>query len=56
MSRVTQLTAKFKRFFKVKICDGQSVYEYYLIMIKDFEELEKLKIFIDKELQIALIL
>ena len=36
--------------------DGQSVHEYYLIMIKDLEKLEKLDMSMDKELQIDLIL
>ena len=40
----------------MKICDGQSVHEHCLIMIKALEELEKLEISMDNELQIDLIL
>ena len=36
--------------------DRQSVNNYYLIMIKDIEELQKLGMNIDKELQVDLIL
>ena len=45
-----------KRLFKVKIHDGQSVHEHCLTMIKDLEKLEKLRISMDKKLQIDLIL
>ena len=45
-----------KRLFKMKMHDGQSVYDHCLTMIKDLEELEKLSTFMDKELQIDLIL
>nr|XP_029121228.1 uncharacterized protein LOC114914360 [Elaeis guineensis] len=40
----------------MKMHEEQSVHDYCLIMIKDLEELEKLDISIDKELQIDLIL
>ena len=46
-------TARFdvsQRFFKVKICDGQSINNHCLTMIKDIEELQKLGMIIDKKL------
>ena len=39
-----------RRFFRVKMHDGQSVNDHYLIMIKDIEELQKLGMNMDKEL------
>ena len=36
--------------------DGQSVNDHYLTMIKDIEELQKLGMNMDKELQVDLIL
>ena len=36
--------------------DGQSVYDHCLTMIKDLEELEKLDMSMDKDLQVDLIL
>ena len=43
-----------KRFFKVKMHNGQSVHDNCLTMIKDLEELEKLEMFMDKDLQVDL--
>ncbi|OAY70105.1 Retrovirus-related Pol polyprotein from transposon TNT 1-94, partial [Ananas comosus] len=45
-----------KRLFKAKMHDGQSVHDHCLTMIKDLEELEKLGVKMDKELQVDLIL
>ena len=45
-----------KRLFNLKIQEGQSVYEHCMIVIKDIEELRKLRLEIQKELQIDLIL
>ena len=45
-----------KRFFKTKMREGQSVHDHGLTMIKDLEELEKLGMNMDKELQVDLIL
>ena len=39
----------------MKIRDGQSVNDHYLTMIKDIEELQKLGLNMDKELQVDLI-
>ena len=36
--------------------DGQSVYDYYLIMIKDIKELKRLDMTMHKELLVNLIL
>ena len=33
-----------KRLFNLKMHEGQSVHEHYMTMIKDIEELEKLKL------------
>ena len=52
-------TAHFEvsqRLFRLKICDGQSVNDHCLIIIKDIEELQKLRMNIDKELLMDLIL
>ena len=46
----------FKRLFKMKMHDGQSIHYHCLTMIKDLEELEKLGMSMDKILQIDLIL
>ena len=45
-----------KRLFNLKIHVGQSVDEYCMIVIKDIEELEKLELNMQKELQMDLIL
>ena len=45
-----------KWLFKAKMHDRQSVYNHCLTMIKDLEELEKLGMSKDKEIQIDLIL
>ncbi|XP_020081118.1 uncharacterized protein LOC109704754 [Ananas comosus] len=45
-----------KRLFKAKMHEGQSVHDHCLTMIKDLEELKKLDVKIDKELQVDLIL
>ena len=45
-----------QRLFKVKICDGQSINDHCLTMIKDIEELQKLRMNMDKKLQVDLIL
>ena len=39
-----------KRFFNLKMHKGQSVHEHCMTVIKDIEELEKLKLEIQKEL------
>lgn len=44
-----------KRLFKAKMCDGQSINDHGLIMIKDLEKLEKLGMTMHKELQTDLI-
>ena len=52
-------TARFevsKRLFNLKMCEGQSVHEHYMTVIKDIEELGKLRLDMQKELQIDLIL
>ena len=52
-------TAHFQisqKLFRVKMHHGQSVNDHYLVMIKDIEELQKLKMNMDKELQVDLIL
>ena len=52
-------TARFEvsqRFFRAKMRDGQTVNDHYQTMIKDIEELQKLGMNIDKELQVDLIL
>ena len=46
----------FKRLFYLKMCEGQSVHEHYITVIKDIEELRKLGLEIQKELQMDLIL
>ncbi|XP_020112156.1 uncharacterized protein LOC109726774 [Ananas comosus] len=45
-----------KRLFRAKISDGQSINNHCLAMIKDIEELEKLRLTMDVELQTDLIL
>ena len=45
-----------KRLFKAKMHDGQSVQDYCLMMIKDLEELEKLGVRLDLDLQNDIIL
>ena len=45
-----------KQLFKAKMRDGQLVHDRYLTMIKDLEELEKLGLSMDKDLQVDLIL
>ena len=40
----------------MKMCDGQFVNNHCLIMFKDIEELQKLRMNMDKELQVDLIL
>ena len=45
-----------KRLFNLKIHEGQSVYEHYITVIKDIEELGKLGHDMQKELQMNLIL
>ena len=45
-----------KQPFKAKMHDGQSVYDHYLMMIKDLEELEKLSLKLDQDLQTDIIL
>ena len=45
-----------KRLFKAKMRDGQSVQDHCLIMIKDLEELEKLRVKLDLDLQNDIIL
>ena len=52
----TALFEVSQRFFRVKMHDGQSVNDYYLTMIKDIEELQKLKMNMDKKLWMDLIL
>ena len=52
-------TAKYqvtKWLFKAKMRDGQSVQDYCLMMIKDLEELEKLGVKLDLDLQNDVIL
>ena len=44
------------RLFNFKMHDGQSVYNHCLTMNKDLEELEKLGLTMQKELQVDLIL
>ena len=44
----------FQRLFKAKICDEESVNDHCLIMTKDIEELQKLDMNMDKELQMDL--
>ena len=39
----------------MKIYDGQSIHDRYLTMIKDIEEFQKLKMNMDKKLQVDLI-
>ena len=46
----------FQKLFKAKMHDGQSVNDHCLTMIKDIEELQKLRMNMDKELQVDLIL
>ncbi len=45
----------FKRLFKAKIREGQSVHDHGLTMIKDWEELKKLSMIMHKKLQTDLI-
>ena len=45
-----------RRLFRAKMHDGQSVYDHCLIMFKDIEELQKLGMNMDKELQLDMIL
>ena len=45
-----------KRLFKAQMHDGQSVQDHYLMMIKDLEELEKLGVKLDQDLQTDIIL
>ena len=45
-----------KKLFKTQMCDGQSVQDHYLMMIKNLEELEKLDVKLDQDLQIDIIL
>ena len=45
-----------KRLFNLKIYEGQSLHEHYMIVIKDIEELGKLKLSMQKKLQMDLIL
>ena len=45
----------FKRLFKAKMHNGQSVHYHGLTMIKDLEKLEKLGMTMHKELQTDLI-
>ena len=45
-----------KRLFKAQMRDGQSVQDHCLMMIKDLEELEKLGVKLDKNLQIDITL
>ena len=52
-------TARFevsKRLFNLKMCEGQSVHEHYMTVIKDIEELGKLGLDLQKKLQMDLIL
>ena len=39
-----------KRLFNLKMHEGQSVHEHCMIMIKDIEELEKLRLDMQKKL------
>ena len=39
-----------KRLFNLKMCEGQSVYEHCMTMIKNIEELEKLRLDMQKKL------
>ena len=46
-------TAHFEvsqKLFKMKMCDGQSINNHCLTMIKDIEELQKLEVNMDKKL------
>ena len=46
-------TARFKvskRLFNLKMCEGQSVHEHCMTVIKDIEELRKLKLEMQKKL------
>ena len=45
-----------RRLFRAKMRDGQAVSDHCLTMSKDIEELQKLSMNMDKELQIDLIL
>ena len=45
-----------KRLLKIKISEGQFIHDHCLTMIKDFEELKKLVLVMDKKLQVDLIL
>ena len=48
-SRMTRFEI-FRRLFKAKMHDGQSVNDHYLIMIKNIEKLQKLRMMMDKKL------
>ena len=45
-----------RRSFKAQMRDGQSIQDHCLMMIKNLEELEKLGVKIDRDLQIDVIL
>ena len=45
-----------KRLFNLKMHEGQLIHEYCMTVIKDIEELEKLELEMQKELQMNLIL
>ena len=45
-----------KRVFYTKMCEGQSVHDHCLAMIKDIEQLEKLDMSMSRDLQVDLIL
>ena len=45
-----------KRLFKAQMHDGQSIQDHYLMMIKNLEELEKLGVKLNQDLQINIIL
>ena len=55
MSRAIQRTSKYLKDFNLKICEGQSVHEHCMIVIKNIEDLEKLRLDMQKELQMDLI-
>ena len=45
-----------KRLFNMKMHEGQSIHDHCMTMIKDLEELEKLKLNMQRELKVDLIL
>ena len=45
-----------RRLFRAKMHDGQAVNDHCLTMIKDIKELQKLRMNMDKKLQMDLIL